>query len=128
MVRQLFEANRQPPQAALAAMEPLLAPDFEFLPHMATVEGNTYRGPGALVTWRADMLDAFESVVPEADEFRDLGDHVLVSGHTLLQGKASGAGSQFEWVQVYSVRDGRIASCRVYRDEQTALEAVGLRE
>lgn len=126
LVRRVFDLwAHGGPEAAQKFLWPHCAPDFEYVPHLAQLEGRAYRGPESLTAWVSDMLEAFEEVRPEADEFRDLGEHVMVWGRTILRGKGSGVPTEFKWVQLYAFRDGLVTSCHVYPDEQTALAALG---
>jgi ketosteroid isomerase-like protein len=127
LVRRGFELWAQGGhEAAQEFLRARLAPDFEYIPHMAQIEGKVYKGPEALATWVSDMLEAFEEVRPEAEEFRDLGEHVMVNGRTTLRGKGSGVPTEFKWVQLYAFRDRLMTSCHIYPDEQSALAALGL--
>ena len=64
--------------------------------------------------------------VPE--RFFDAGDRVLVFVHVVAVGRESGVPIDLETAHLWTIRDGRAKSMRVYRDRSEALEAAGLRE
>jgi ketosteroid isomerase-like protein len=123
VVRRLFDLwGTAGADAALAGFEASAAPEFEFVPTMGgAIEGHVYRGPGAATAWYRDMLQAFEELRPQADEFVDLGEYVLVVGRTFMRGRHSGIGGDFPWVQRFKLHDHSIVSCRTYADIATAL-------
>jgi ketosteroid isomerase-like protein len=55
-------------------------------------------------------------------------DRVVVFVRVVAKGSASGVPIELPDAHVVSIRNGRVASTRVYRDRAEALEAVGLRE
>ncbi len=63
--------------------------------------------------------------VPE--RFIDADDSVVVFALLVARGH-SGVPIELETSHVWTIRDGRATSMRVYRDRSEALEAVGLRE
>ena len=65
----------------------------------------------------------------EVESMRALGDQVLVIGHFVGTGGASGATYRSpRGAQIYTFRDGRISAVDNYYDATEALEAVGLSE
>ena len=58
----------------------------------------------------------------------DVGDRVLVLIRVVAVGHESGVPIELESAHVWTIRDGRAKSARIYRDRSEALEAVGLRE
>jgi ketosteroid isomerase-like protein len=71
-----------------------------------------------VAAWHGEMLEAMKELRPQAQEFIDLGEYLLVVGRTLM----SGIGGDFSWVQRFELRDDSIVSCRTYADVQTALD------
>jgi ketosteroid isomerase-like protein len=59
-------------------------------------------------------------------EFRDLGDGLVVIGHTRTRGKASGVETVTPLAFVTEIRNSKTISIRAYLDRQEALEAAGL--
>jgi hypothetical protein len=84
-------------------------------------------GPTEIVRWWADWVDAWGSYVYRVVEHRDLGEWVL----TLVDVRAEGRGGiplTLRTFELRSIRDGKIAVCRIFVSEQEALEAAGLSE
>jgi ketosteroid isomerase-like protein len=68
-----------------------LAPDVEWVPMMAVLEGETYRGHDAMRRWFEDLRRDWETFTPVAEEIRVLGDgHFLVLGHWRVRARGSG--------------------------------------
>jgi ketosteroid isomerase-like protein len=86
-----------------------------------------YRGhEGVRAFWR-QWLDAWESIEFRVDELIDAGDDVVAMLLQVNRGRASGIEvPQFDWAQVWTVRDGKIVRVRMFRDRNEALRAVGL--
>ncbi len=64
----------------------------------------------------------------EAEEFREVGNNVLVFVRTWARGRESGAQTEIHAAHVVTLRDGKVWRHRTYVDRNEALEAVGLRE
>ena len=63
---------------------------------------------------------------PEGDDYRDLGDRVVVAGRCRVRGRASGAESHPTCAWVIGVRDGTIVSHRTCATYGEALRAAGV--
>ncbi len=85
-------------------------------------------GHAGVRQWWTSLLAAFPDWRPSIVDVRDVGDFVLVHARGVGSGAASGAGVEEDFWQVAEVRGGRIVWYRVFRNEDEALEAVGLRE
>jgi ketosteroid isomerase-like protein len=109
-----------------AFLEPL-DPNVEWIPIMAALEGRTYRGRDGVRRWLEDLTTDWEIFETCPEEFRDLGDRVLLLGHWRARGRASGVELENQpasWL--YEIKDGRVVRMRTYTDRAEALEAVGL--
>jgi ketosteroid isomerase-like protein len=74
-------------------------------------------------------VGAWESFRHELRELIDCGDdRVLLAGWQTGRGKGSGVEISEENFSVYTVRDGKIVSQRMFRHRAEALEAAGLSE
>ena len=62
------------------------------------------------------------------DEFRDLGDRVLLLGRTEGRGRGSGVQVDSPIGVVFDFRDGKMSRVRAYLDHGEALRAAGLSE
>jgi len=89
----------------------------------------TYVGhDGVRAFWR-EWLNAWETVSFEYEEFIDAGDRVIVVLSQRMRGRASGAEVDMRsYVQMWTVRDGRIVEMELFESREKALRAVGLEE
>jgi ketosteroid isomerase-like protein len=90
--------------------------------------GGPYRGHAGMREWRAEIDRNFEFHEVRADDFRSVGDHVVVLGSVRFRGKASGSELQYPFGWVCEMRDGRLARMTFHSSHAEALEAAGLRE
>jgi ketosteroid isomerase-like protein len=102
--------------------------DFEWSPSMVAIEGEVFIGRQGIETYFGRMIDGWDSFRVEADEVRDLGERVLVSGRLDGQGRISGALVSAPLDILYEVRDGKVASMRSFLDHDDALKAAGLED
>jgi ketosteroid isomerase-like protein len=125
VARRAFDSfNRRQLASAVEAFDS----DAEWVPYLAALEEETYRGRGQIEAMWRDVLRDFP-------DFRiELMEVVMEWGHTLLlevefqgMGRASGADTRTTVFQVVSFRDGRVARVEGFRDRTEALEAVGPR-
>jgi ketosteroid isomerase-like protein len=111
------------------ALADLVTPDFElFTAIVGVVEGGSYRGPDGLRTYFDAVSDAWEEIQIIAEEFRDLGDSVLVLGQIEGRGRASGVQVNAPQGLIYDFRGDKISRIRAYLDHGEALRAAGLAE
>jgi ketosteroid isomerase-like protein len=121
----LNAANRRDTEAML----PYVDPEGEL--HSAIIggaEGNTYHGHEGVRQWMAESDAVFEELRMEAEEWRDLGDDVLLIGRVHARGRESGVEIDSAIAWLYTLRDGKIVLARGYLDVQQALEVAGLSE
>jgi ketosteroid isomerase-like protein len=71
---------------------------------------------------------AFEELRLEPEEFRDLGDDVLLIGRLYARGRESGVEIDPPIAWLATLREGRAVRMRGYLNIQEVLEAAGLRE
>jgi ketosteroid isomerase-like protein len=91
-------------------------------------EGKTFRGYDGLRQWAAESEAAFDDLQTVPEEFRDLGDDVLVLGRVSARGRASGVAVESPAAFLCTLRDGKLVHVRGYLDWNAALEAAGLSE
>jgi ketosteroid isomerase-like protein len=89
-------------------------------------EGGTYRGHEGLRAWAAASEAAFEELRVTPEEFRDLGDRVLMLGRVVVRGRGSGVPVESQVAFLTTVRGGRIVHAKGFLDWDQALEAAGL--
>ena len=106
-----------------------LHPAVQAVPFGAAMERMSYRGPDEVIRWWRDEVQAnwevFETI-PE--DFRCVGDKMVVTGRWHAWGKASEVELEMPATWIIEVRDGRIVYWQTYTDHAEALEAVGLQE
>jgi ketosteroid isomerase-like protein len=90
--------------------------------------GGGYGGREGVEQFAADISENWEELEALADEFRDLGDRVLVLGRLKARGKGSGAPVDTPYVGVFDFRGGRVWRYRVYLDRAEGLRAAGVSE
>jgi ketosteroid isomerase-like protein len=107
----------------------LLAPDIEWIPIMATLEGRVYRGHEGVRRWLDELARDWEYFHPLYETYRDLGDRVLILGRWRARARFSGVELENQpgaWL--YQIKDGLAVRMRTFTDRAEALEAAGLSE
>ncbi len=90
---------------------------------------SVFRGhAGARAAWESYRGEDFERLDVRHDEFRDLGDSVLVLGQITIVGRSSQVELTSEIAQLFTVADGRIVVARDFLSHAEGLEAAGLSE
>lgn len=113
----------------MAALFELLDPEVEWIPILAVLEGNVYRGHAGLSQWIEDLDTDWEYFETCPQEYRDLGDRVLILGHRRARGRASRIQLENQpgsWL--IDFKGGKVLRQQTYTDRSEALEAVGLSE
>ena len=107
----------------------LMTPDFEFYAGTVTaLGGDEYRGREGVERFAADTRESWEELQNVAEEFRDLGDRVLMLGRFVGRGKGSGAPIDVPMAGLYDLRGDRIRRYRGYLDRAEAFRAAGVSE
>jgi ketosteroid isomerase-like protein len=109
------------------ALVELTTDDFHWMTWTGTVEHTVYDGAEGLVAYFQDA-DVWEVLNLDAQEFRDLGDNVLVVGMFHARGGGSGVEIRAPYYSAFFVSEGKLARVLSFRTEEEALAAVGLRE
>jgi ketosteroid isomerase-like protein len=119
--------NRRDFDGALAEFG---TPDFEWHPALtrALDGGGGYRGREGVEEFATDTRENWEELQALPEEFRDLGDRVLVLGSLRGRGKASGTPVDTPYAGIFDFRGDRIWRYRVYLDRAEGLRAAGLSE
>jgi ketosteroid isomerase-like protein len=130
-VRQMFgAAGRAINLGALDELYRFLAPDVEWVPINATLEGTRYRGHHGVQQWIEDMNRDWDFFEARPEEIRDLGDgRVLALGTWRARGRSSGVELDSQpaaWL--LQLRGGKGVRMQTFTDRAKALEAAGLRE
>jgi ketosteroid isomerase-like protein len=98
--------------------------DFEFVPAVAaTVEGGSVKGPEGMVHFLEEMDESWETFRIEPEDFRLVGEVVLIHGRVIAKGRGSGVELDQPIASTTHFRDGKIARLQSYLDPAEALEA-----
>jgi ketosteroid isomerase-like protein len=111
----------------LDALCELLDSDIEWIPIMAVLEGRVYRGHAGVRQWIGDLAADWEYFETHQEEFRELGDRVLVFGRWRARARGSGVELVAEpasWL--IDLRDARIVRLQTFTDRAEALQAAGI--
>jgi ketosteroid isomerase-like protein len=99
-----------------------LQPDVEVVPFGAAMEGKSYHGHAGVRDWWEHEIDAnWETFETYAEDFEDVGDHVVVFGYWLARGRTSGVELHMNATWVVDIVDGKIARWQTYTDRDEAL-------
>jgi ketosteroid isomerase-like protein len=102
--------------------------DFEWITSMAAVEGEVFQGREGIETYFGHMRDAWEEFLIIAEDYRDIGDRVLLLGRLEARGLASGVPVSTPLDILYDLRDGKISRMHSHLDHDEAMRAAGLEE
>jgi ketosteroid isomerase-like protein len=98
-------------------------PEVEWYPAVAGgVQGKPYRGHPGLREFFKELQEVWEEFRLEPEEYRDLGDHVLVLAKVHAKGRGGVVFDQ-SLDSVWEMRDGKIARGRSYLSREAALRA-----
>jgi ketosteroid isomerase-like protein len=99
-------------------------PDFELkLPEALSA---TYHVGVEARNYFEELFEPFEEVVAEPEKFFERDDQIAVFAVTRLRPRGGSAVVEIRGGQVWTIRDGKLARCEVFRKPEQALEAVGL--
>ena len=111
-------------RADFDALETMVAEDLEFVPAVAAaVEGGSVRGRDEVRAFFERLSETWETFQVEPDEFREVGDRVLILGHVRAKGRGSGLEPDQQMFNVLWFRDGKIARMQSFLDEKAAWKA-----
>ena len=109
VVRQAYGAfGRGDLEGILALLDPQVAWRTPGPPDLPTA-GLRY-GVNAVREWFGILMNTFEITNFEPKDFLPQGDSVTVLGTSLDRVKASGNASEFRWVHLFTVRNGRVVA------------------
>jgi ketosteroid isomerase-like protein len=90
--------------------------------------GRTFEGDDPIGRWTAEIQETWAEFHWEIERIFEADDVVVSFYRAIGVGRESGAEVVRDLTGVYHVRDGLIASERIYLDREEALDAAGLRE
>jgi ketosteroid isomerase-like protein len=103
-------------------------PEFELKTADRIVNPGTYRGPEEVRRFFEDLLEPFEQVVIEPEEFFERGDQIVV--FVLLRFRPTGSSAVVEnrIGHLWTMREGKATRLELFPRREDALDAVGLSE
>jgi len=107
----------------------LLHQDAEVIPFGAAMEGRRYLGHDGIRRWfEQEIWSSWEWFQTIPEDFRLVGDRLLVYGRWRARGKESGIDLEIPATWVVKVTDGKIAGWQTFTDRDEALRSLGLDE
>jgi ketosteroid isomerase-like protein len=103
------------------AFATLTTADVEWKTGLGAVEGEVFHGHDGVHTYFARLRSAWEAFRFLPDEFRDLGDVVLVLGRLEGLGRAGGVPIVSPVGAVWNLHEGKIRRLRAYLDQAEAV-------
>jgi ketosteroid isomerase-like protein len=124
VMRRAFEDfNRRELAAAVDAFHP----DAEWVPYLAALEEEIYRGRDEIERmWREVLKDVPDFQIELVEVIAEGADTVVVEVDFLGMGRASGADIRTTVYQAASFRNGKVLNVQGFRTAAEALGAVGL--
>ena len=104
----------------------LLAPDVEFT--QPEIGESVYHGPEGVSRGVQELLDVFDDIRAEPEEFFVRGSEVVVFVRLSGRARVSGVPVELPLAHVFRFRGKQVDRWHAYADRREALEAVGLRE
>lgn len=100
--------------------------EWEWAPPLTGLTGRTYRGIDEVAAATKDWVKAWDWFWREAEEYIEIGDHVVVVV-VRQHGRLKGSDSEVEEkaADVWSIRDGKATSYKAYSDLDEAMAAAG---
>jgi ketosteroid isomerase-like protein len=101
-----------------------LDPDVEWIPIMAALEGRVYRGHDGVRQWVEDLAADWDYFETYQDDFRQVGDRLLVFGRWRARARTSGVeldGEQATWMM--DIANDKITRLQTFTDREEALRA-----
>jgi ketosteroid isomerase-like protein len=102
----------------------MVTDEFEWVTWTSTVEHTAYHGADGLASYFRDA-DVWDVLNLDVEEYRDLGDEVLVAGVFHLRGGGSGVEVHAPYYSVFFIKGGKLARVLSFRTEAGALAALG---
>ena len=105
----------------LDAIEQLCHPDIEFDWSRRLLDPVVFRGYDGVRGFFEEIDTLFDEVTFDVEEALEFGDRVLIVSTGRFRGRASGVEVTARAANVWTVRDGKLASFRFYQSKDDAL-------
>ena len=110
----------------VAALLERIHPSVELVPLRSVMEGGDYHGHDGLRRYLRDAEDEIDGMLLRADEFREVGDVVVLLGAIHGRLRASGIEMDMPAAWLVRVEGGKVRYLRAYSDPAGALADAGL--
>lgn len=130
IVRELFELfAKRDHERAFAYYDPEIEWDATGMREMLPDLANVYRGHDGVRTYWRGWLSAWSDLDFELEDVLDAGDEVVAMvGHQRVWGRHSGIEIEMPpYALVFTFHDGKVVRWRSFPDQESGLEAVGLK-
>jgi ketosteroid isomerase-like protein len=101
-------------------------PDIELRTADRAINAGTYRGVDEIRRFFDDLLEPFEEVVTEPEEFFERGDQVVVLVLVRSRPRGSNAVVENRIGHLWTMRDGKVVRFQIFPEREKALDAAGL--
>jgi ketosteroid isomerase-like protein len=122
IVRRIYEAANQRDWDAAFREQ---APDIEMTTPPG-IDAGTFRGREECQAFWERMLSAFEAASSELERLLESGDQVVAVVSSRLRPKGTTAEIELRNGHLWTLRDGKTVSMRIFAKPEEALEAAGL--
>lgn len=108
----------------LTKFEALLDPDVEFMAPTAEIahEGEPYRGAAGIAEYFADVEKVWDELRLRPDDYRQVGDTILVTGR--VWGRSGGQITDSSAGWHWRVKEGKVVYIRAFRSAAEARQAL----
>jgi ketosteroid isomerase-like protein len=113
-------------KANLGAAFDDVRPEFELETGDRVPGAGTYRGGEAANRFFEDLVEPFEEVIYEPQQFFERGEQIVVYLLVRLQPSGSGAVLEYQIGALWTFREGKPVRCQIFPRREDALEAVEL--
>jgi ketosteroid isomerase-like protein len=104
-----------------------LDPDAELHEWPEAPGARTYRGAEGVRAAFDAWFETWEWMRVEVEDMVEAGEHVFITLHQRAKGKQSEAEVEIRSFNVYTFRDGKVLGIRLFLEQESALEAAGIR-
>jgi ketosteroid isomerase-like protein len=101
-------------------------PDFELKTADRVPGAGTYHGAEAATQFFAELVEPFEQVTYDPQEFFERGDQIVVFLVVRFHPRGTSSVVENQVAALWTIRDGKPARCEVFAQREKALEAAGM--
>jgi ketosteroid isomerase-like protein len=121
-IRQTFRQWNEGDRESFIDLE-RVSSEVELSTPITRMQGRWFQGIEGIREWLREIDEQFSAWKLSGDEWRDLGDRVLVLGSVRLRGRGSGLEMDQDLGWVYTFRDGKLWRFEAFADHAEAEQA-----